>query len=146
MECSIEPSIKLNTGGSSLGNLGLADVCKLLHNSSGAQISSFSLHMGITSNNIVELGAVHQGLVLAWNLGFKFIQLEIDSMIVLSWLTTDKDISPDVIPLLCDCRNLLEYDWTVQVYHILREANGYADLRRCSRKKGKSATMPFENL
>ena len=58
--------------------------------------------------------------MLAWELDFKFIPLEIDSMIVLSWLTTKNDISPDAIPLLCDFRNLMER-------HIFREANGYAD-------------------
>ena len=40
--------------------------------------------MGITTNNMAELEVVHQGLMLAWDLGFKFIQLEMDSMIVLS--------------------------------------------------------------
>ena len=79
-----EPFIKLNTDGSSLGNPSLAGVGRLLHNSSGDWISGFSLHMGITSNNIVELGAVRHGLLLAWNLGFKFIHLEIDSMTILS--------------------------------------------------------------
>ena len=44
----------------------------------------FSLNMGIASNNIAKLGAIHQGLILAWNLGFRFIHLEIDSMTVLS--------------------------------------------------------------
>ena len=44
----------------------------------------FFLNMGIASNNIAKLGAVHQGLILAWNLGFRFIHLEIDSMTVLS--------------------------------------------------------------
>ena len=79
-----EPFIKLNTDGSSLGNPSLAGVGRLLHNSSGDWISGFSLHMGITSNNIAELGVDRQGLLLAWNLGFKFIHLEIDSMTVLS--------------------------------------------------------------
>ena len=80
----LEPFIKLNTDGSLLDNLGLAGAGRLLHNSSGAWISGFSLHMGITSNNIAKLGAICKGLLLAWNLGFKFIHLEIDSMTVLS--------------------------------------------------------------
>ena len=87
----------------------------------------FSLHMGITSNNIAELGAVCEGLLLAWNLGFRFIHLEIDSMIVLSWLTNNNDILPVINPILCDCRNLMEHNWTIQVYHIFRETNGYRD-------------------
>ena len=83
--------------------------------------------MGITSNNIAELEAVRRGLLLTWNLGFKFIHLEIDSMTILSQLTNDKDISQDVTPLLCDCKDLMEHDQTIQVYHIFCEVNGYAD-------------------
>ena len=50
-----------------------------------------------------------------------------DSILVLNWLTTDKDISPDVFPLISDCRSHMARNWTVQVHHIFREANGYAD-------------------
>ena len=82
----------------------------LLPNSSNSWVSGFSLSMGIASKNIAKLGAIRQGLLLAWDLGFKFIHLEIDSMTILSWLTTNHDISPDVIPLLYDCRNLMEHD------------------------------------
>ena len=40
--------------------------------------------MGLATNNMAELEVVRQGLLLALELGFKFIQLEIDSVIVLS--------------------------------------------------------------
>jgi len=79
-----EPFIKLNTNGSSIGNPGMAGAGSLLRDSSRSCISGFSLNMGITSNNVAELGAVRQGLKLAWDLGFEFIHLEIDSMIVLA--------------------------------------------------------------
>ena len=79
-----EPFIKLNKDGSSLDNPGMARVRGLLRDSSGLWISGFSLSMGITTNNRAKLGAVHQGLMLAWELGFKFIHLDIDSMTVLS--------------------------------------------------------------
>ena len=108
----LEPFIKLNTGDSVIGNPGMAGADNLLRNNASARISGFSLNMGITSNNIA-VGVVQQGLILAWELGFKFIHLEINSMTVLSWLTTKNDISPDAILLLCDCRNLVEHDWTV---------------------------------
>ena len=106
----LEPFIKLNIDGSSLGNPGLVGASRLLCNSLGDWISSFSLYMGITSNNIAELGAVCEGLLLAWNLGFKFIHLEIYSMIVLFWLINNNDIPPIINPILCDCRNLMEHD------------------------------------
>ena len=54
----------------------------LLRDSFGRWILGFSLNLGITSNNVAELEAVRQGLQLAWDLEFKFIHLEIDSMII----------------------------------------------------------------
>ena len=74
------------------------------------------------------MGAVRQGLLLAWELGFKFIQLEIDSVTVLSWLIdTNSNFTLDVFPLICDCRSLMEWAWEVQVRHIYCEANESVD-------------------
>ena len=127
MDCSPEPFIKLNTDGSSLGNPGVAGAGGLLCNSAGAWVSGFSLNMGIASNNISQLGAVCQGLILAWDLDFKFIYIKIDSMTVLSQVTTNDNISPEAPPLLCDCKNLMERYWTIQMNHIFCKANGYTD-------------------
>ena len=33
----------------------------------------------------------------------------------------------NMLPLICDCRNLLDQEWEVQVQHVYREANGCAD-------------------
>ena len=38
---------------------------------------------------MAELATVRQGLDMAWNMGFKFIQLELNSKVVLTWLTND---------------------------------------------------------
>jgi len=53
-----KPLIKLNTDGSSSSNPSLVGAGRLLRNSLRDWISRFSLHMVITSNNIVELGVV----------------------------------------------------------------------------------------
>ena len=79
-----EPFIKLNTDGNFIGNPRVAGAGGLLRGSSGRWISGFSLNLSITSNNVVELGAIRRGIKLAWDLGVKFIHLEIDSMIVLT--------------------------------------------------------------
>ena len=52
----------------------------------GCWIAGFSLHLGIATNNMAELAVVQQGLEMAWLLEFKFIRLEIDSKVVLTWL------------------------------------------------------------
>ena len=54
----------------------------LLRDSSSLWILGFSLNMGIATNNMAKLEAVRQGLLLALALGFKIIQLEIDSVTV----------------------------------------------------------------
>ena len=109
-----KPFIKLNTDGCFLDNPRMAGAGNFLRDSSGVWISSFSLNKGIMTNNMAELGTVHQGLMLAWGLGFKFIQLEIDSMIVLTWLTKENsNFTPDVFPLLCDCKSLMVQAWEV---------------------------------
>ena len=80
----------------------------LLRNNSGEWILGFSFHLGITSNNMAELAAVRQGLILAWDMGFKFIHLELDSMTVLTWLNSTLDSYPtNILPLISNCRNLL---------------------------------------
>ena len=39
--------------------------------------------LGITSNNVAKLEAVRYGLMLAWNLGFKFVILNLDSTLII---------------------------------------------------------------
>ena len=67
-----------------LGNLGLAGAGRVLRDHWGRWISGFSLHVGLATNNMVELAAVKQGLEMVWNMGFKFLHLELDSKVVLS--------------------------------------------------------------
>ena len=55
----------------------------------GRWIGGFSLHLGPATNNMAKLAAIRQGLDMAWNMGFKFIQLELNSKVVLTWLTND---------------------------------------------------------
>ena len=84
--------------------------------------------MGLATNNMVELAAVRQGLAMAWNMGFKFLQLELDSKVVLTRLTNNNMNYPtNMMSLICDCRNLLKQKWEVCMQHVYREANGCAD-------------------
>ena len=77
---------------------------------------------------MVELAAVRQGLEMAWAKGTKYLQLELVSKVVLTWLTNSCVNYPtNMMPLICDCRNLLTLEWEVHVQHVYREANGCAD-------------------
>ena len=60
---------------------------------------------------MIELVAVQQGLALAWDMGFKFIQFELDSSVVLTWLIEHNATYPSkMLPLICDCKNLMDRD------------------------------------
>ena len=84
--------------------------------------------MGLTTNNLAELAAVRQGLEMAWAKGTKHLQLELDSKVVLTWLTNPCVNYPtNMLPLICDCRNLLTLEWEVHVHHVYREVNGCAN-------------------
>ena len=84
--------------------------------------------MGLATNNMAELVAVRQGLAMAWNAGVKLLQLELDSRVVITWLTNKNMNYPtNMLPLICDCRNLLDQEWEVHMQHVYREANGCGD-------------------
>ena len=123
------PYLKLNFDGSALDNPGLVGAGGVLRDhQAGRWIIGFSLHVGLTTNNMAELAAVRQGLAMAWNMGLKFLQLELDSKVVLTWLTnSNMNYPPNMMPLICDCRNLLDQDWEVHVLHVYCEANASAD-------------------
>ena len=123
------PYLKLNTDRSALGNPGLAGAGGVLRDHRGQWISGFSLRGGFATNNMAELAAVRQGLGMTWNKGYKLLHLELDSKVVLSWLTNHNMNYPtNLLLLICDCRNLLHQEWEVHVHHVYREANGCADL------------------
>ena len=77
---------------------------------------------------MTELVAVKQGLMIAWHKGVKLLQLELDLKVVLHWLTNKNMNYPtNMLPLICDCKNLLDWEWKVLVHHMYREANSCAN-------------------
>ena len=122
------PYLKLNFDGSALDNPGLVGAGGVLRDHQGRWISRFSARVGLVTNNMAELATVRQGLAMAWNAGVKLLQLELDSRVVLTWLTNKNMNYPtNMLPLIYDCRNLLDQEWEVHVQHVYREANGCAD-------------------
>ena len=100
------PFLKLNTDGSTLDNPGLARAGGVLQDCQEQWIARFLMHVGLATNNMVELEAVRQGLAMARNMGVKSLQLELDSKVVLNWLTNSNLNYPtNILPLICDCRN-----------------------------------------
>ena len=55
---------------------------------------------------MAKLEAIRFGLNLAWNLGFKRI-IQIDSTLVMQWLTHDGAYMPQLYVLINDCRSFI---------------------------------------
>ena len=74
-------------------------------------------------NNIAKIWAIRYGLKMALELGYKHINLEIDSQILLNWLTTYGVLALEHFVLILDCRMLLGQERNVLPRHVFREAN-----------------------
>ena len=67
------------------------------------------------------------GLNLARNLGFKHINLQMDSTLTMQWLTHNGAYVPQLYVLINDCKSLITREWIILPAHIYQEANGVAD-------------------
>ena len=81
------------------------------------------MHIDFDTNNAAKLWAIRQGLLIAQELDYKFIDLQINFDIVICWLTSNETTTLAMTPLICDCKALLSKAWTILPRHIFREAN-----------------------
>ena len=123
------PFLTLNTDGNSKGNTGRAGASRIIRDQWGKWIGGFSNNIGITHSMMVELWAIREGLKYAWNNGYIYINLQVDSKLAHNWITNLNSFFPlEYSHLIHDCRSLLERPWVVKIDHIWREANGCANL------------------
>ncbi|KAL9286103.1 putative RNA-directed DNA polymerase [Arabidopsis thaliana] len=80
--------VKLNTDGASRGNLGLATTGGVLRDGIGHWCGGFALDIGVCSAPLAELWGVYYGLYMAWERRFTRVELEVDSELVVGFLTT----------------------------------------------------------
>lgn len=100
----------------------------LLRSSSGDWIAGFSSCEGVGDIFLAELLAIKQGLLLAWNMNFRKIICESDSLDVINTLL---DRSPRVhhayALVILEVVQLLQHQWSVSLRHVFRKVNGSAE-------------------
>ena len=84
--------VTLNRDDSAKTNPGKARAGGVIRDHNGKWLKGFSINLSITSNNIAQLWVVRYGLLMAWELGFRFIYLETDSTLVIQLLTSQISI------------------------------------------------------
>ncbi|CAA7049015.1 unnamed protein product [Microthlaspi erraticum] len=119
--------VKLNTDGASRGNPGLATAGGVLRDDSGQWRRGFALNIGICSALLAELWGVYYGLCIAWEHRAQRVEIEVDSEMVVGFLTTGIGEANPLSFLVHLCHGFISRDWIVRVSHVYREANRLAD-------------------
>jgi ribonuclease HI len=122
-----EERIKLNVDGCSKGNPGVAGAGGVIRDHLGAWIGGFARNIGICSSVNAELWAVYVGLQLAWDRGFRKVDLESDSKVVVGLINGDSVRVDRNYNIIMQIKGMLGRDWEVTTYHVYREANCVAD-------------------
>jgi ribonuclease HI len=124
--CPDEGWVKFNVDGSPRGNPGEAGARGILRNDTGGWCMGFSCYLGPQSNMFAELWAIRQGLLIAWDKGFRSLIVETDSLEAIHNIQSKPPHSP-FLALLSDIKELMQREWRCKLGHVLREANACAD-------------------
>ena len=119
--------MKLNTDGASHGNPGPAAAGGALRNGEGEWCGGFAINIGSCTAPLAELWGVYYGLVVAWEKGVRRLEVEVDSMMVMEFLTIGIGDTHPLSFLVRLCHGFLTRDWLVRFVHVYREANRLAD-------------------
>ncbi|MCI17069.1 ribonuclease H protein, partial [Trifolium medium] len=119
--------VRLNTDGSSKDSLTVG--CGgLICGSDGQWLGGFSKFVGSCSACVAEFWGVLEGFKYAWNLGFRFVELHIDSQVVVKMIQDDGIASSSCWSLVRRIRQLMEREWEIKIQHSYCEANKCADM------------------
>lgn len=118
----------LFTDGGSRGNPGPSAAGYVLVDELGAIIQQDGEYLGITTNNQAEYHAVRVGLEAALAIGWRSLELKVDSMLVANQLKGVYTIkNRELWPIYDRVRDLLDQFEKVKITHVPRELNQLAD-------------------
>jgi len=129
--------VKLNTDGSSLGNLGLARGGGIIRDEEGKWIASFACMIGMTTSFIAELWTLRDWLNVCLN-NFAVVEVELDTKAIVEAIANSYYTNLFVSSLIEDCRLLVSQIPQICFRHCYGEANRCADI--LARMGGSQAT------
>ncbi|KAL9304836.1 putative ribonuclease H domain-containing protein [Arabidopsis thaliana] len=102
--------VKVSTDGASRGNPGPAAAGGVIRDEDGLWVGGFALHIGVCSAPMAELWGVYYGLLIAWDQGFRRVELEVDSELVVGFLQSGISEAHPLAFLVRLCHGLLSKD------------------------------------
>ncbi|CAN1853745.1 Putative ribonuclease H protein At1g65750 [Linum perenne] len=85
------------------------------------------MNLGGCTITRAEIRGAIAGLELAWEYGFRRVELQLDSQVAILLLTSSKVHEHQHAAEVLHFQNLCRRDWIVNIRHIFREANKVAD-------------------
>ncbi|KAK8986158.1 hypothetical protein V6N11_082436 [Hibiscus sabdariffa] len=98
----------------------------LIRDSEGSWLTGFNRHLGITTPLQAELWAIHEGLLLAWSIGFERLQCQTDCAEAYNFITSSNANSSS-LTLVRAISRLASRAWMMDFCLICRVANEAAD-------------------
>ncbi|CAL9002606.1 unnamed protein product [Prunus brigantina] len=118
---------KINSDGSRNNTTGQIGAAGVLRDATGAWLKGYSVNLGIGSVLEAELWGIFWGLSLAWDSGFRTVEVESDSKAAVTLLNSLTTSTHPLFSIINCCKLKMSADWSCSVRHILREQNCAAD-------------------
>ncbi|CAL9006302.1 unnamed protein product [Prunus brigantina] len=118
---------KVNTDGSRINSSCLIGAGGLLRDSCGNWIKGFSANLGYGSIIEAELWGIFWGLNMAWDAGFRIVEIECDATSAVALLKSPIVSTHPLFSVINCCKMKIQEDWCCSVKHIFREQNCAAD-------------------
>ncbi|KAH9779858.1 putative ribonuclease H protein [Citrus sinensis] len=122
----IWPCVSLNTDGARKG-FGYAGASGLIRDSNGNWLMGFTINLGMYSVVSAELWGLLHGLRVAWEYGFRRLQVGVDNKSAVHLLEMAHPSTNEDAILVKAIRELLARDWIIHMEHVYKEANSVAD-------------------
>ncbi|CAN1120124.1 Putative ribonuclease H protein At1g65750 [Linum perenne] len=114
--------VTLNTDGSVLGNPNRAAAGGIFRDHLGRPIATFSTNLGVFSIMRAELRATEIGFRIAWDMGLRKVQLQMDSLAAAAAINGETDVNLRHKRTLHNIRELRQRNWETSISHILEKA------------------------
>ncbi|CAN1792527.1 Putative ribonuclease H protein At1g65750 [Linum perenne] len=119
--------VTINTDGSCLASIRKASAGGIIRRADGRGLVAFTMNLGACTVTRAEIRGAIGGLELAWDYGFRRVELQLDSKVVVSMLLSSEEPEHQQAAEVLHFRNLCKRSWEVRIRHIFREANKAAD-------------------
>ncbi|KAL9416422.1 hypothetical protein AB3S75_039586 [Citrus x aurantiifolia] len=120
------PCVSLNMDGARKG-FGHAGAGGLIRDFNGNWLMGFTVNLGMCSVLSAELWGLLHGLRVAWDHGFKRLQVGVDNKSIVHLLERAHPSADENAILVKVIQELFAHDWIVHMEHVYREANSDAD-------------------